>query len=73
MITMETIFNLGRPLTSSDVRDSYTKIAVDWNLSNYRIYSIQGLVSNKIRRGEDIPDYLYDFIGEQERFSVWLT
>ena len=67
MIDMFEISKRGRVLNRGDIQDSYTNLAVNSKLDNYRIYTIEQLISGekKIIRGRDVPEYLFDFIGER--------
>lgn len=57
--------NVGRVLDSSLIQDSYTMLAAVNKLDNYRIIDSGDLVKSGIKRGKDIQDYVYDFVGEQ--------
>lgn len=65
---MPTVSNLlyesSRPLALTDVRDTYTYLGYYNKLSNYTIYNIGGLIEKRLKRGTDISNYIYDFIGE---------
>lgn len=67
MLRMDEMYKRGKIITPKDITDAYTNLAYERKLSNYRMFTVQDLISgeNKIRRGKDIPDYLFDFIGEQ--------
>lgn len=62
-INLSKLFNTGRYLTVSDIKDSYSYLGI--LNKNYKIYNINSLLSSKIERGKDIPDYLFDFIAEE--------
>lgn len=67
MLPMEEVFKRGSGLDVKDIEDTYTNMAVRFNLQNYRLFTLQSLISgdNKVKPGVDIPEYLFKFIVEQ--------
>lgn len=51
-----------RAITKEDIKDAYSYFAYHKQLTNYRIFDIGSIVSNKITTN-DIPKFLMDFIG----------
>lgn len=62
---IERMYNSARGLRASDIRCPYTLIGAEYQKDNYRIYDIGSLMKSGLRRGVDVANFIYDFIGEQ--------
>lgn len=71
MISPSKLFLLGRPLTEEDSKlNKYTYMGYTYKYPHYRMLDIGILVSNSIKRDEDLPSYLLDWIGERGEVLV---
>lgn len=64
-MVIERMYNSARELRTSDIRCPYTLIGAKYQPDNYRIYDIGSLMKSGLRRGVDVSNFIYDFIGEQ--------
>lgn len=62
-MNMDALFQYGTVLSSKDIVDQYTFLAVYYKLDNYRLFTLDSILKSKVTRN-DIPEYVFDFIAD---------